>query len=175
MDKKEQKRQEIIEKTSHYLLENGLLSVSLRPLAKALRTSDRMLLHYFSSKEELLTESLTYLAKQFVVEISQYKVGKLPQNKLLQVMGELIYSGMMNQYMRLWLEILLSSLNQESSYSYLGADFFDIYYMWIEEHLILEDGVVKEKQISQTLALIEGMILFHIAKKDIYVDQITES
>lgn len=174
MDKKTQKQKAIIEKTSAYLLTHGLLSVSLRPLAKALNTSDRMLLHYFSSKEALLNESLIYIANQFVVEMNKQEVGKLHQAALIAQMGVIIQTDLFNQYMRLWLEILLSSLNSERTYGHLGGDFLDIYHAWIKSHLIIENDEQEQREISQTLAIIEGMVLFHIAKKDKYIQHIME-
>lgn len=41
-----------------YIGENGLTDLSLRPLAAALGTTSRMLIHYFGTKEELLVQAL---------------------------------------------------------------------------------------------------------------------
>jgi len=41
-----------------YLGEHGLAGLSLRPLATALGTSDRMLVHYFGTKEALVRQAL---------------------------------------------------------------------------------------------------------------------
>ncbi len=41
-----------------YIGENGLADLSLRPLAAALGTTSRMLIHYFGTKEELLVQAL---------------------------------------------------------------------------------------------------------------------
>lgn len=41
-----------------HISDHGLAKVSLRPLARALGTSDRMLLHHFGSKDQLLTQVL---------------------------------------------------------------------------------------------------------------------
>ncbi len=41
-----------------YVLENGLADLSLRPLARSLGTSPRMLLYHFGSKEQLITDAL---------------------------------------------------------------------------------------------------------------------
>ncbi|MBW8800577.1 MAG: TetR/AcrR family transcriptional regulator [Streptomyces sp.] len=39
-------------------MRNGIADLSLRPLAKALGTSDRMLLYYFGTKERMVAEAL---------------------------------------------------------------------------------------------------------------------
>lgn len=46
------------EAATDYALEHGLIGLSLRPLAAALGTSDRMLLYYFGSKDDLVAEIL---------------------------------------------------------------------------------------------------------------------
>ena len=52
------RREAVLEKAADYVLEQGLADLSLRPLAKALGTSTRMLLYDFGSKERLIHEIL---------------------------------------------------------------------------------------------------------------------
>ncbi len=50
----EQKRVDLLERIVDYVMANGLSDLSLRPLAEAVGTSARVLLYYFTSKEELI-------------------------------------------------------------------------------------------------------------------------
>ncbi|SNT47138.1 TetR/AcrR family transcriptional regulator [Actinacidiphila glaucinigra] len=52
------KRRELLDRVRAYVVAHGLADLSLRPMAKALGTSDRMLLYYFGSKERLVAEAL---------------------------------------------------------------------------------------------------------------------
>ncbi|ANP52318.1 AcrR family transcriptional regulator [Streptomyces griseochromogenes] len=52
------KRRDLLDRIRDYLLQNGLADLSLRPLARALGTSDRMLLYYFGTKERMVAEAL---------------------------------------------------------------------------------------------------------------------
>ena len=52
------KRDEWAEQATDYALEHGLIGLSLRPLAAALGTSDRMLIYHFGSKDGLITAVL---------------------------------------------------------------------------------------------------------------------
>ncbi|UUU43989.1 TetR/AcrR family transcriptional regulator [Streptomyces sp. NBC_00162] len=52
------KRADLLRRVREYVICNGLADLSLRPLAKALGTSDRMLLYYFGSKDRLVAEAL---------------------------------------------------------------------------------------------------------------------
>lgn len=48
-----------------HVLAHGLGQASLRPLAKAAGTSDRMLIYHFGTKEKLITELLTFAASNY--------------------------------------------------------------------------------------------------------------
>jgi AcrR family transcriptional regulator len=52
------RRQALAEGATDYVLEHGLIDLSLRPLAAALGTSDRMLLYHFSDKHDLVATVL---------------------------------------------------------------------------------------------------------------------
>ena len=51
-------RAKLLEEIVDYILKRGLADLTLRPLAAALDTSPRMLLYFFGSKEQLITEAL---------------------------------------------------------------------------------------------------------------------
>ena len=48
------RRAELAEAATDYVLEYGLIGLSLRPMAAALGTSDRMLLYHFGDKDDLI-------------------------------------------------------------------------------------------------------------------------
>ncbi len=52
------RRAEWTEAATDYVLEHGLIGLSLRPLAADLGTSDRMLIYHFGSKDELVADVL---------------------------------------------------------------------------------------------------------------------
>jgi AcrR family transcriptional regulator len=52
------RREELAEAATDYALEHGLIGLSLRPLAGALGTSDRMLLYHFRDKDDLVATIL---------------------------------------------------------------------------------------------------------------------
>jgi AcrR family transcriptional regulator len=54
----EKRRAELLERIVDYVYEHGVSQLSLRPLGEAVGCSPRLLLYFFSSKEELITEVL---------------------------------------------------------------------------------------------------------------------
>ncbi len=65
------KRAAWTEAATDYALENGLIGLSLRPLAVALGTSDRMLLYHFADKDDLVAEVLLTSSDRSVALISE--------------------------------------------------------------------------------------------------------
>ncbi|WP_240044607.1 TetR/AcrR family transcriptional regulator [Nocardioides albidus] len=53
-----ERRAQLAEEVTDYALEHGLIGLSLRPVAAALGTSDRMLLYHFSGKDDLIATVL---------------------------------------------------------------------------------------------------------------------
>lgn len=52
------RREELAHAATDYAFEHGLIGLSLRPLAEAIGTSDRMLLYHFDNKDDLVTTIL---------------------------------------------------------------------------------------------------------------------
>ena len=53
-----ERRDQLAEGATDYVLEHGLIGLSLRPLAAELGTSDRMLLYHFTDKDDLVATVL---------------------------------------------------------------------------------------------------------------------
>ncbi len=63
------RREELVAGATDYALEHGLVGLSLRPLAAALGTSDRMLLYHLGSKDELLVAIIAESTDRSVAEL----------------------------------------------------------------------------------------------------------
>lgn len=60
-DSADPRRAELLERITDYVAAHGLADLSLRPLGKAVGLSPRVLLYYFTSKEDLIGEVLARL------------------------------------------------------------------------------------------------------------------
>jgi AcrR family transcriptional regulator len=63
------RRDEVAQAATDYVLEHGLVGLSLRPLAARLGTSDRMLLYHFDGKDDLVSTVLRVSNDRSVAEI----------------------------------------------------------------------------------------------------------
>jgi AcrR family transcriptional regulator len=58
-------RQQLLERAVQYVLAHGVGGLSLRPLAQAIGTSARMLIHHFGSKQALIAAVLSAIERGF--------------------------------------------------------------------------------------------------------------
>ena len=70
------RRAEWTEAATDYVLEHGLIGLSLRPLAADLGTSDRMLIYHFGSKDELVADVLRASNGRSTAHIREMKPSK---------------------------------------------------------------------------------------------------
>lgn len=67
------KRTQLAERATDYVLEHGLIGLSLRPLAAELGTSDRMLIYHFGSKDELIAAVLATSSQRSMAFITDMR------------------------------------------------------------------------------------------------------
>ena len=65
------RRQDLLEQATEHALRHGLIGLSLRPLAAALDTSDRMLLYHFGTRDELVTAVIEQANRRSVATIER--------------------------------------------------------------------------------------------------------
>ena len=63
------RRDELAEAATDYVLEHGIIELSLRPLAAAIGTSDRMLLYHFRDKDDLVATVLRVSNDRSVAQV----------------------------------------------------------------------------------------------------------
>lgn len=159
MEKTEAKRQIIIEKIAEYLLQNGLQKASLRPLAASAGTSDRMLLHYFSDKEELLVATLTLIAKRLVDILESVRSEQMPFQALLPLLAGMMRDPQIRPYLRLWLELAAFAAGGEVFYRTIARQIYDDFLNWVALALKVEREEERMPMASLALATVEGFVL----------------
>jgi len=67
---------ELLDRIVGYLVKNGVAELSLRPLARAVGSSPRVLLYYFGSKEKLLAQAIMRLRLRQRASFGQMREAK---------------------------------------------------------------------------------------------------
>lgn len=156
MSKKKPDKQALLADLARHVLENGLNNASLRPMAKAAGTSDRMLIYHFGSKDALIEELLEHLASQTAVGLDHALPGERfeTEDVLVARILELMRSKDFQPYTRVWLEIVAGAAQGLSAHREAGNKIILTFLDWLS--LRHPDG---KRGAPRTLTLIEGSLV----------------
>ena len=150
------RRDAILDRLADYVLAQGLSASSLRPLAKAAQTSDRMLLYYFSDKAEIIAATLDRISLRLVgVMNEQTAQTPLPLDQLRPKLLAIVLADAMWPYMRLWLEIASLAARGDVFYRSVGEQIARGFLAWGAAQL----DSASETDAANLLIMIEGTVL----------------
>jgi AcrR family transcriptional regulator len=154
------RRAVLLERLANYILAEGLSAASLRPLAKAAQTSDRMLLYYFKDKAEVMAATFEVVFARLVILLEQ-KTSKirLPLDQLRVAMSGIIFADNLWPYMRLWLEIAGQSARGDPLYRDIGERIARGFLDWGAAQLDSPTAPAHEIDAARLLISIEGMVV----------------
>ena len=155
----EEKKNQILKKIADHLLAHGLKEASLRPMAVAADTSDRMLLHYFSNKEELLTATLMLITNRLIVLLKSSGTQQMPFHLLLPHLVVMIKDPQIQPFLRLWLQLTSSAATGEEYCKSIAQKIGDHFYDWILAVIKVERETDRKPLAALAFATIEGLVL----------------
>lgn len=153
------RRQVWLDGMAQHVLIHGLTHASLRPLAAAVGTSDRMLIYHFGSKDGVIGALLRHLAAGFVAGLE----AALPPGRaahvqvcLAEVVALLRDPGMAG-YCRVWLDILAAA-GGSAAHRAAGQEIMAGFAAWLEGRL--PEGTEGAADVAAgLLTLIEGVLV----------------
>ena len=159
MTKSDDRRCLILDRLADHVLARGLIASSLRPLAKAAQTSDRMLLYYFADKAEIVAATLERVAARMVALLSAHAApAPLPFDLLLPRIAGTLGDDAFWPYMRVWLEIASRAAGGDPFYWATGEAIGRGFLAWGGAQIAC-DETEREVQAARLLVMIEGMVL----------------
>ncbi len=160
MNKAEDRRTMIAERLADHILAHGLIASSLRPLAQAAGTSDRMLLYYFVDKAEIVAVALQTVAGRMAERMAAaVSSTPLPYDQLLPKLAALLSDDAFWPYMRIWLEIASRAGGGDAFYAKIGEEIGRGFLSWGRAQLMADDEAALDKDAARLLVAIEGSVL----------------
>jgi AcrR family transcriptional regulator len=159
--RREDAREAAIEKMADHLLREGMAGASLRPLAAAAGTSDRMLLYYFANKEELLTATVQRVALR-LAGLLDTALPPEPRRAFPQLLAEVraaVASPSLKPFMDLWLELAAGAARNLQPHFSIAGLIADGFVNWIAVRLEAERPDECIHLAALLLAAIEGFLL----------------
>ncbi|MGP1358633.1 TetR/AcrR family transcriptional regulator [Roseicyclus sp.] len=153
-------RSPMLDAMADHVLGHGLNTASLRPLAQAAGTSDRMLIYYFGSKDALIGALLEHLAARMAAGLSS----ALPPGRASSLgaavaeVVALMRTPAFSPYSRVWLDIVSAAGQGRAAHGAAGRAVMEGFLGWIAgrlpEHLPDPDGAAR-----LALTLVEGVLV----------------
>ena len=159
-EKTDARRAAIVERLADHVLVHGLVAASLRPLAKAAGTSDRMLLYYFSDKTEIIAATLQRIAERMVTLLGAHTAPEpLPLGELITHLSSVVLDAQFWPYMCVWLELASRAGRGDPLYAPIAMQIGSGFLAWGEAQLSSPDPASRARDAARLLVTIEGMVL----------------
>ncbi len=173
--KTDERRTAIVDRLADHVLAHGLVSASLRPLAKAAGTSDRMLLYYFVDKTELLAATLQRIAERMTLALAEQVAPEpMPLAALQKRLAGLLFEDRFWPYMCVWLELASRSARGDPLYTPIATAIGQGFLAWGEAQLAAKSDATRARDAAKLLVAIEGMVLVRAIGLGAVVQQAVE-
>lgn len=163
MSLRQARRADALNRIADHMLAHGLAASSLRALAHAAGTSDRMLLYYFADKDELVVAALGAISLRLaeVLEAAAPS-GKLAPETALGVFAAIMRGPAIQPHMRVWLELVSLSARGVEPYRAVAGRIADYFVAWVAERLDIADAAARETAAVRLVATLDGLVLLDL-------------
>ncbi|WP_448660188.1 TetR/AcrR family transcriptional regulator [Sphingomonas sp. CJ99] len=122
-----------LDRMADHVLASGLGQATLRPLAIAAGTSDRMLIYHFGTKSALVAALLDHLAHrmQRMLDAAVTPPRFDDEDALVATTLAAIRSDAFAPYVRIWLEMVAAAARGEAAYRETGERIARLYLDWL--------------------------------------------
>lgn len=137
MAKVQLSRETLLPALATHVLSHGLGQASLRPLAKAAGTSDRMLIYHFGNKEALITELLGYIATMYSGALDAMLGDERPATRQ-ECLARILGAGSdpaMQAFLVLWWDIVAGAARGLPGYRAAAEAMMTKQLSWLERQM----------------------------------------
>ncbi len=159
MSKVAAKKNLAIQRTAAYLLDNGLHETGIRALAQTAGTSDRMLIYYFGSKDELLNQALRLIAAGVADQLDALLgTHRRSASRLLEELTTATKNNAFLPAVRLWFELVGLAARGREPYASNAQLLASNWIKWVTSRL--ENP--REDEAVDLFAHLEGRLMLKI-------------
>ena len=164
MGLRESRRAVALETIADHMLEKGLAPSSLRALAAAARTSDRMLLYYFADKDDIIVSALETIS----LRLARLLLAALPAGPALDFetaltrLAATLRSDAFRPFMRLWVELVTLAAHGEEPFRTVAGQMADGFHAWAASQLDGPDEATRRAAAARLIATVDGLVLLDL-------------
>lgn len=161
------KRAELLAGVVEYIAQYGLGALSLRPLAAALGTSSRMLIHYFGTKEQMLILALEAQRPRIAAWLADVQDARTLCERLRESTGDLTDQSVRS--VGVVLQVLAAASVPDSPFADYAVDAVRVLVTALTEVLHRFDPPVADAEATATLLIsaMRGLVLDRLVTGDV--------
>ncbi|NUR06176.1 MAG: TetR/AcrR family transcriptional regulator [Nocardioidaceae bacterium] len=145
------KRDDLAEQATDHALEHGLIGLSLRPLAAALGTSDRMLLYHFGTKDDLVATLLRVSNDRSVAAVRALTPAR-DVRRAVRDLWRAMNTESLQRCQRMYVEAAALGLFGREPYATVVREANEVWIGAVADHLVAS-GVRRSRAVRATALL----------------------
>ena len=150
----------LLDDLADFVLDRGLEAASLRPMAQAAGTSDRMLIYHFGDKDSLIAAVIDHVATRLTGLLqARTAPAPLPADRLQPLLLDMSLEDDIWPYLRLWLQIAARAGQGDPFFRAVGGQIGLGFIGWIAAQIDAETDAARQAQAARLFVLVEGLIL----------------
>jgi AcrR family transcriptional regulator len=150
------RRDELAQAATDYVLEHGLVGLSLRPLAAGVGTSDRMLLYHFADKDDLVATVLRVSNDRSVAEIGSLPPSTDVRSAVLDL-WRAVRQPRLDRCQRMYVEAAALGLFGREPYASVVREANTVWAAAVADHLVAS-GMPRERA-ARGVALLDAAFM----------------
>jgi AcrR family transcriptional regulator len=150
------RREELAGQATDYVLEHGLVGLSLRPLAAAIGTSDRMLLYHFAGKDDLVATVLRVSNDRSVADIRALAPASDVRAAVLGLWAT-VSAGQVYRCQRVYVEAAALGLFGQEPYVSVVREGNAVWVEAVAEHLVASG--LPQSRALRAVALLDAALM----------------
>ena len=161
------RREQLLEATAGYLLENGASGLSLRPLAASIGTKARLLIYHFGSRDVLISSALSVLLRRIQLAfLEMHSMAAL--DRTLLGFWHWATDKPNEPYLRLFFEVHGLAIRDPERYGEYLRGAIESWKTLIAERLDKRAMTRRRREEMATLiiATVDGLLLDYLATND---------
>jgi AcrR family transcriptional regulator len=173
MAQPDNKRAALLERMADHVLAHGVGAASLRPLAAAAGTSDRMLLYYFPDKDAILAAVFGRIAARFAALLAGAALPPppCPAAELRRALWRLVREDAFRPFIRVYLELCVAASRGEQPHAAIAGPLAQGFLAWVGSLLDVADEADRLPQAALIVAAVDGLWLLEAVGQADLVDR----
>lgn len=172
MSLRDDRRAAALDRIADHMLAHGLAPSSLRALAKAAGTSDRMLLYYFADKDDLVAAALQTISARLATVLHGALASDRPRppEMLLREVAAVVRAPPVRPYMRIWLEVTVLSARGEEPFRSVAGAIADGFTALVAAQLAIADDAARFAMAARLIAILDGAVILDLVGRTATAD-----